>query len=164
MLVFFHILLYSSSTSVCVVVSDCFLTPPSMGFSRQESWGGLSCPPPGDLPDPGLETSSPVSPALVDGVFTTETPEKPHSPSTLLNYFPHILSFFAVSSLAPVILMMKIPPANAGDVRDVVPSRGWKDLLEEGMATHSSVLAWRIPWTEEPGRLQSMGSQRVRHD
>ena len=39
-----------------------------------------------------------------------------------------------------------------------------KDPLEKGMATHSSILAWRIPWTEEPGRLQSMGSQRVRHD
>jgi len=39
-----------------------------------------------------------------------------------------------------------------------------EDSLEKGMATHSSVLAWRIPWTEEPGGLQSMGSQRVRHD
>ena len=45
-----------------------------------------------------------------------------------------------------------------------VPSLGQEDPLEEGMATHSSVLAWRIPWTEEPGGLQSMGSQRVRHD
>ena len=45
-----------------------------------------------------------------------------------------------------------------------VRSLGQKDALEEGMATHSSILAWRIPWTEEPGRLQSMGSQRVRHD
>ena len=43
-------------------------------------------------------------------------------------------------------------------------SLGWEDLLEKGMATHSSILAWRIPWTEEPGRLQSMGVQRVRHD
>ena len=41
---------------------------------------------------------------------------------------------------------------------------GWEDLLEKGMATHSSILAWRIPWTEEPGGLQSMGSQRVRPD
>ena len=41
---------------------------------------------------------------------------------------------------------------------------GWEDSLEEGMATHSTVLAWRIPWTEEPGRLQSKGSQRVGHD
>ena len=46
----------------------------------------------------------------------------------------------------------------------VQPSLGWEDLLEEGMATHSSILAWRIPWTEEPDRLQSMGSQRVGHD
>ena len=42
-------------------------------------------------------------------------------------------------------------------------SRVWEDPLEEGMATHSSILAWRIPWTERPGRLQSTGSQRVRH-
>ena len=41
---------------------------------------------------------------------------------------------------------------------------GWKDLLEEEMATYSSILAWRIPWTEEADRLQSMGLQRVRHD
>ena len=44
-----------------------------------------------------------------------------------------------------------------------VQSLGWDDPLEKEMATHSSVLAWRIPWTEEPGGLQSMGSQRVRH-
>ena len=41
---------------------------------------------------------------------------------------------------------------------------GQEDPLDKEMATHSSVLAWRIPWTEEPGELQSMGSQRVRHD
>ena len=40
-----------------------------------------------------------------------------------------------------------------------VQSLGWEDPLEEGMATHSSILAWRIPWTEEPARLQSVGSQ-----
>ena len=45
-----------------------------------------------------------------------------------------------------------------------VQSLGWEDPLEKGMATHSSILDWRIPWTEEPGGLQSMGSQRVRHD
>ena len=58
-------------------------------------------------------------------------------------------------------LAVKNPPANAGEW---VSSLGWEDPLEEGMATRSSILAWRIPWTEEPGRLQSMGSQRVRHD
>ena len=41
---------------------------------------------------------------------------------------------------------------------------GWEDLLKKGMATHYSILAWRMPWTEEAGRLQSMGSQRVRHN
>ena len=45
-----------------------------------------------------------------------------------------------------------------------VQSLGWEDPLEEGMATHSSILAWRIPWTEEPGELRSMGSQRAGHD
>ena len=45
-----------------------------------------------------------------------------------------------------------------------VQSLGWKDSLEKGMATHFSILAWRIPWTEKPSRLQSMGSQRVGHD
>ena len=45
-----------------------------------------------------------------------------------------------------------------------VQSLGGEDPLEADMATHSRVLAWRIPWTEEPGGLQSMGSQRVRHD
>ena len=50
---------------------------------------------------------------------------------------------------------------NAGD-SGLIPRS--EDLLEKEMATHSSILAWRIPWREEPGRLQSMGLQRVRHD
>ena len=45
-----------------------------------------------------------------------------------------------------------------------VCSLGWEDPLEEGMATHYNILAWRIQWTEEPGRLQSIGLQRVEHD
>ena len=55
--------------------------------------------------------------------------------------------------------MVKNPPANAGDARDMGLIPGWEDPLEEGMATYSSILAWRIPWTEEPGGLQSIGSQ-----
>ena len=53
---------------------------------------------------------------------------------------------------------------DAGDTRDVGSTLVWKDPLEEGSATHSSILAWRIPWTEEPGGLQSMGLERVGHD
>ena len=45
-----------------------------------------------------------------------------------------------------------------------VQSLGWEDLLEKERATHSSILAWKIPWTEDPGRPQSIGLQRVRHD
>ena len=60
--------------------------------------------------------------------------------------------------------MEKNLPANAGVVRDAGLSLGREDPLEEEMATHSSVPAWRIPWTEEPGGLQSIGSQRVRQD
>ena len=61
-------------------------------------------------------------------------------------------------------LTVKNPPANAGDLRDTGLIPGSEDLLEEEMAPHSSILAGRISWTEEPGGLQSMGSQRVRHD
>ena len=53
---------------------------------------------------------------------------------------------------------------SAGDVRDTGSIPGSEDTLEEGMTTHSSILAWRIPWTEEPGGLQSTESQRVRND
>ena len=56
--------------------------------------------------------------------------------------------------------MVKSPPANAGDT--LIP--GWEDPLEKETATHFSILAWKIPWTEEPGRLQSTGLQRVGHD
>ena len=51
--------------------------------------------------------------------------------------------------------MLKNPPANAGDARDTGSSPGQEDSLEEGMATHSSILAWRITWTEEPGGYSS---------
>ena len=57
--------------------------------------------------------------------------------------------------------MVKNPPAMQ---ETWVQSLGWEDTLKEGVATYSSVLSWRIPWTEKPGGLQSMGSQRVRHD
>ena len=57
--------------------------------------------------------------------------------------------------------VVKNLPADTEDIRDVGSIPGWEDSLEEEMATHSSILAWRMPWTEEPGRLRSVGSQRV---
>ena len=60
-----------------------------------------------------------------------------------------------------VALVAKNPPANAENAIDMGWSLGWEDPLEEEMATHSSILAWRIAWTEEPGGLLSMGLQRL---
>ena len=80
------------------------------------------------------------------------------------------LLFFSTGTMKSLLfsLIMGFPggsevrnsPANEGEV-GVIPGSG--ESLEEGMATHSSILAWRLPWTEEPGGLQSMGSQRVGH-
>ena len=60
--------------------------------------------------------------------------------------------------------MVKNLPANAGDASDVRSTPGSGNLLEEEMTTHSNILAWEILWTEDPGELQSMGSQRVVHN
>ena len=65
------------------------------------------------------------------------------------------------SQVGPVV---KNPPASAGDVRDTGSLLGQEDPLEEGMATYSNILTWRIPWTEEPGGLESIGLQRARQD
>ena len=71
--------------------------------------------------------------------------------------FPRILGF-------PGSSMVKNPPANSGDARDIGSIPRWEDLLEKEMAIHFSILAWKIPWKEEPGGLLSMWSQRVRHE
>ena len=68
------------------------------------------------------------------------------------------------SQTSQVVLVVKNPPASSGDIRDRVRSLCWEDPLEWGMATHSSILSWRIPQTEEPGGLQSMWTQRVGQD
>ena len=64
--------------------------------------------------------------------------------------------------------MVKNLSGDPGDIQETQETRvqflGEEGPLEEGVATHSNILAWRIPWTEEPGGLQSMGSQRVGHD
>ena len=63
-----------------------------------------------------------------------------------------------------VAVMVKNLPANSGDLETRVQSLGLEDPLEKGMATHSSILVWRIPWTEDPGGLWSTGLQRIEHD
>ena len=64
----------------------------------------------------------------------------------------------------PVGSEAKNPPAMQEPQEMRVQSLGWENPLEEGMATHYSILAWRISWTQEPGGLQSLGVQRVGHD
>ena len=59
--------------------------------------------------------------------------------------------------------MVKNLPTNAGD-ETLAQSLGWEDHLEEGMTIHSSIIAWRIPWTEKPSGLQSIGSKRAEHN
>ena len=94
----------------------------------QEYWSRLPLPTPGNLPDP-IESMFPAAPALARGFFTTGT--------------------------SLVAQMVK----NLPEIQETqVWFLGQEDLLEKGMATHSSILAWRNPWTEEPGGLQSMGS------
>ena len=74
------------------------------------------------------------------------------------NTFGQLLTIIGVSLVAQMV--KHLPTMRETGVR----SLGWEDLLEKEMATHSSIHAWKIPWIEEPGGLQTMGSQRVRHD
>ena len=76
---------------------------------------------------------------------------------SLVDTHPYIATIFSTSLVAQSV---KCLAYNVGDL----PCLGREDPLEKEMATHSSILAWKIPWTEEHGGLQSMGSQRVRHD
>ena len=120
--------------TLCTVARQ---VPLSVGFSRQEYWSGLPCPPPGDLPDSGVDPTSPVAPALlVDSLPVSHQ----GSPSSLLTPIQTIYQriFFFFWSVG--------------------------DNSEKAMASHSSTLAWKIPRAEDPGRLQSMGLLRVGHD
>ena len=113
----------------------------SMGVPRQEYQSGLPCPPPGDLPDPGIKpTVSPESSAFQADSLPSEPSGKPQNilrPSVL--YIMRLLIFVFRTFTDYVII-------------DIFGS------------IHSSTLAWKIPWTEEPGSLQSIGSLGVGHD
>ena len=71
---------------------------------------------------------------------------------------PNLMMYYTSSLVAQTV--KHLPGVRETRVQPL----GWEDPLEKEMATHSSTLAWKIPWTEEPGRLQSMGSQRAGHD
>ena len=78
---------------------------------------------------------------------------------------PPIFQAFELSQDGVLASLMAQVVKNLPAIQEThVQSLSVEDPLEKGMVTHSSIPAWRIPWTEKPGRLQSMGSQRVRHD
>ena len=134
--------------------------PPSMGFSRQEYWSGLPCPPPGDLPIPGIQS---MSLALASMSFITSATWKAQL-SHKKKWNRIICNDVDEPSASQVALVVKNPPAYAGDGKDGGSIPGSGKTLRMSMATHSSVLNWRIPWAEEPGGLWPIGLQRVRHD
>ena len=83
---------------------------------------------------------------------------------TRLSNFTHLMNKTAIRLLNKSSLVTQTVNSLPAVWEIWVQSLGWEDPLEKETATHSSIVAWRIPWMEEPGRLQSMGSQRVGHD
>ena len=101
----------------------------------------------------------------MSSILQEEPPSLPESGPVSDTQLPHpspTPPLSDTSSASQVALVEKNPPVKAGDIRDVdsTPHRGREDPLEKEMAIHSDILAWRVPWTEEPGGLQSMGSPK----
>ena len=136
-------------------------SPPGSSFhgtlqARILEW--VAVPSPGDLPDPGIE---PRSPAFQADSLPSEPPGKYLFEANFFFYGSEINNFVQIKMASPVAQKVKNLPAMQ---ETGVQSLGQEDILKKEMETHSSILAWKIPWTEEPDRLQSMGSQRVGHD
>ena len=91
-----------------------------------------------------------------ENVNSTKSPSRSSSKIRLI----HLSSPMSLTASLVAQMVKNLPAMQETQVQ----SLGQKDPPEEGMATHSSILTWKIPWTEEPGGLQSMGSQRVRHN
>ena len=127
----------------------------SMEFPRQEYWNGLAFPSPEILPDPRIEPRSPTLqvnslPLSHQSVFVAQSCPTLCDPMDC----SLLMGFYGGSVVKNPPAMQEMP----------IQSLGWEDPLEKEMATHSSILAWEIPWTEKTGGLQSMGSQKVRHN
>ena len=128
------------------------------GILRQEYWRGLPFPSPRDLPDPGTESGFPSLQA--DSML----PEPPGTPRIYHIQMQMMITIHQHTSGASLgALVVKNSPVNAGDTRDTgsIPGPGRSPGGGHGNPLQYSCL--RIPWTEEPGGLQSTGSQRVRH-
>ena len=135
----------------------------SMGFSRQEYWSGVPSPSPSSSPYSFLKEQLHL---FKDRsiLFLTLTITISFLSCQMNNTRNIIGRDYEYCWASQVALVLKNPPTNAADRRDVGSIPGSGKSHGGGMATHSSILAWRIPWTEEPGGLQSMGLQIVGHD
>ena len=143
---------------------DC--SPPgslSMRFSRKEYWNGLPFPSPGDFPTQGSNPSLFMSPVLAGGSLPLAPSGKPNSTDVFKSAELFTLNGWTILYMEGFLgdSEVKLSTCNAGDLGSIP---GQEDPLEKEMATHSSILAWRIPWTEEPGGLQFTGLQTVRHN
>ena len=131
--------------------------PLSMGFPRQEYWRGFPFPSPEDLPNPGIK---PAYPALAGGIFTTKPPGKPLSGM----YFVLNQNLMKISIPLTRVWFWFFPPSSFPVFLCLIPLAFLSVLIALFSKTHSRILAWRIPQTEEHGGLQSIGSQRVGHN
>ena len=153
-------------THTCLTLcnpTDCSPQAPlSMGFSRQEYWSGLPFLPPRDLPDLGIEL---MSPALQVDSLPLSHWGRPSRQTRTGKCLFHLITRRALVLVGlPRWLSGKESTCQCKRLKMQVQFLGREDPLEEEMATHSSILTGEMPWTEEFGRLQSMGSQRVRHN
>ena len=127
----------------------------TVSVSGAENWGSHDCHPQESCPFPAtLELPKPSS-------------WQSRGPPALLQAFSLArarLNGSWETGPSLVVLIVKNPPAKAGEQEMWAGSMAWEDPLEEEMAMHSSILAWRNPWTEEPGGPQSIGSHRVRYN
>ena len=124
-----------------------------MGFPKQEYWNGLPLPPPGDLPNPGIEPESPVFPALQADSLPREALGKPlQKYEKLYIYCP--LTFFNLKQYLYLASLLAQMVKNRPVMPEIwVLSLDREDSPGGEMATHSNILAWEIPRTEEPGGL-----------
>ena len=135
--------------------------PLSMGFPRQEYLSGFPCTPPGDIPNPGIKLASLKSPALPGRFFSFLEKEMATHSSILAWRIPWTEEPGQLQFMGSQVRHDLVPFLSHGSVDKEPPAMketrvqflDWEDPLEKEMATHSSISAWRIPWTEEPGQL-----------
>ena len=149
-----------SDTATLTIVCQASL---SMEFSRQEFWHELPCPLPGDLPNPGIQYISLMSPALAYRFFTNSSTWEAHIESMIkqfltlvlplfietaffseLHFCNFLLKIYYLKRTSLIAQLTKNPPAIQ---ETLVRFLDWESPLEKGKATHSSILVWRILWT-----------------